>query len=53
MKVTEDIARYFENFLMRVSVYTTDRETQVETLKESYDLDLSPLLFTKQGEDQL
>ena len=45
VKVTEDLARYFENFLLNVSIWQVDRETQEETWKEAYDLDMSPLLF--------
>jgi len=37
---------------MNVSIWAVDRETQEETWKEAYDLDLSPLLFgTRQGEE--
>jgi hypothetical protein len=53
IKVTQDVARFFETFLMRVSVFSVDRETQAETLNEHYDLDLSPFLFTKNGADTL
>ena len=30
-KVSEDVARYFENFQMNVSIWQVDRETQEET----------------------
>ena len=45
MKFSEDLARYFETYMMAVEIYSVDRETQEETFKESYELDLSPLLF--------
>ena len=51
-KVSEDVARYFENFQMNVSIWQVDRETQEETFKEAYDLDLSPMLFeTRPNQD--
>lgn len=31
--------------MMGISIWSVDRESQEESLKESYDLDLSPLLF--------
>jgi hypothetical protein len=45
IKFNEDIAKYFENFMLVVDIYSVDRETQEETKKESYELDLSPFLF--------
>jgi len=53
IKVTEKVAKYFETFLMRVAVFEINRETQAESLKERYELDLSPFLFTKKGSDKL
>lgn len=48
-RVGEDLARFFEGFLLNVDIYQVNRETQEESLKESYSLDLTPLLFqTKQ-----
>ena len=39
------MAKYFENFLLPVSIWSVNRETQEETHCESYSLDLSQLLF--------
>jgi len=52
-KVSEDVARYFENFQMNVSIWQVDRETQEETWKEAYDLDLSPMLFETRTDDPI
>jgi hypothetical protein len=51
-KITEDVAKYFEKFLLRVEVYFVDRETQEEKFKEAYDLDVSPLLFETQNNSE-
>ena len=45
MRISEDVARYFENFLLAVEVWNVDRETQEETLMETLQLDMSPMLF--------
>ena len=45
IKVSEDVARYFETMILKLDVYSTNRETQEETLEESQELDLSCLLF--------
>ena len=41
VKITEDFANYFESYHMNVEVYKVNRETQEETLKETYPLDMS------------
>ena len=51
-KITEDVAKYFEKFLLRVEVYLVDRENQEEKFKEAYDLDVSPLLFETQNNSE-
>jgi len=38
---------------MNVSIWAVDRETQEETWKEAYDLDLSPLLFETKKDQEL
>lgn len=44
-KILEEVARYFETFSLHLTVWKTDRETQEETLAESYDIDMSHLLY--------
>lgn len=44
-KILEEVARYFETFALHFEVWKTDRETQEETQCESYDIDMSNLLF--------
>jgi hypothetical protein len=34
VKITEAVAQYFENFMMAISIWKTDRETQEETYCE-------------------
>ena len=45
VRILEEVARYFETFALRMSIWKTDRETQEESLAESYDIDMSRLLF--------
>ena len=53
MRISEDVGRYFENFVMSVGVWNVDRETQEETLMEKLELDLSPLLFETQKDKEV
>lgn len=45
VKISEEVGRYFENFILNVGVWNVDRETQEETLMETLQLDMSPMLF--------
>ena len=53
IKITEDLAKYFEGFMMPITIWQVDRETQEETLKETYELDLSPFLFETEPNKEL
>lgn len=44
-KILEEVARYFETFMLSLQVWKTDRETQEESLLETQQIDLSLLLF--------
>ena len=44
-RVTEDVAKFMETFLMKISIWEVNRETQEESFCESYELDLSCMLF--------
>ena len=48
VKISEEVGRYFENFILSVGVWNVDRETQEETLMETLQLDMSPMLFETQ-----
>jgi hypothetical protein len=43
--MVEEAARYFESFYLQMQVYKIDRESQEEKLAESYDIDMSQLLY--------
>ena len=45
VKITEEVAEFFEGFMMPITIWSVDRETQNETHLETYELDLSPLLY--------
>lgn len=45
LEVNEDVAIKFSQFKLKLEIWETERETQVETLQETIYLDLSSLLF--------
>jgi len=45
VKISEEVGRYSENFILNVGVWNVDRATQEETLMETLQLDMSPMLF--------
>lgn len=47
-KIHEEVARFFETYMLKMSIWKTDRETQEESLAESYDIDMSRLLFNNE-----
>lgn len=46
LKVNDDFANFFEKFMFKFQIFKVDRETQQESLKEEYCLDLSRFLFS-------
>jgi hypothetical protein len=53
VKITEDVAQYFEKFLMPLTIWSVNRETQEEKLCETYELDLSPFLFETEANKEM
>jgi hypothetical protein len=53
ISINEEIANYFEGFLMPITIWSVNRETQEEKLCETYELDLSPLLFETEGNKEM
>lgn len=51
IKILEEVARHFENYILKLQVFNVDRETQEEKELESQDIDMSQLLF-EQKKDQ-
>lgn len=47
VRITEDIARHFEQMMFKVEVWSTNRETQEETFEEAQEIDLSLLLYNR------
>jgi hypothetical protein len=46
IKITEDIAKMFVSSQMKIEIFEFDKESNEEKFKESYNLDLSQLLFS-------
>lgn len=51
MNIKEEVARHFENYILKLQIINVDRETQEEKELESQDIDMSQLLF-EQKKDQ-
>lgn len=41
VKISEEIGRYFESYVIQIQIIKTDRETQEDTIEETYDIDVS------------
>jgi hypothetical protein len=53
LRITEDIAKKFAEAIMKIDIYSINRENLEETHKETIKLDLSCLLFPKSKLDVL
>ncbi len=51
LRVTEDIAKRFQEAFLKIEIYSVNRENLEETLKETIKIDLSCLLFPKNNLD--
>ena len=49
IKITEEVAKRFSEASMKVDIVEVNRETQEETVRDTVFIDLSCLLFPKQG----
>lgn len=54
LHITDTVAKWFESNVMKVEVYLINREKpEEEVLKETMELDLSPLLWETKNEGEL
>ena len=54
LKISDEVAKWFETNVMKVEVFIVNREKpDEEILKETLNLDLSPLLFETKNDSKL